>query len=800
MSRKRKVEYQTPSVNLSNYGSYDENETISQILIRRIRNTALFATGDQVAPSAILWTDPERLWEYVMDDLMKQMPELYFFGPYSPECRVGPAIWLRCIEARSIPTSHPQESVPVFYLPGVSKRQLDDAENCPVELQPLVEYEYRGSLWHHPNGRDWTPFAFMTSEKGGLELDISKDESTKNALQRALPVLIKAKVGTLRKDRIDADYINHLLAPDFPQAILSWLNSSKAFKNKSKEAWAAFVDQSEKEFGFHPEKDGELRAAQLLAQRKEPWDCVWDRFKEAPQNYPGVIKFLSGLDPPLAYSNEDELEPYVQINDAQEKKLSEALLELKSKRRDEVALKVNELEKTHGHRREWVWTKTGRSQLALALEHMVTLSKRTDKPLNASNANDLAELYNDNGKEVDAELLGSLACCLTREQEEPIKVTSQALYLDWLDKSSSNLQELIKRGGNRIQPRLEKVKAVRGRIILFVDGLRLDLASRLVQNLSYQGFQTKMEWDWSPFPSITQTSKYYVSPISHLLEGKVDLKNVDLAPALIESGQPITQDRFEELMKKNGIQVVDNSSNGDPRGTGWTESGTIDQFGHTEQWQLSRRLQQEIADLTLRVESLIKTGWEEVLIVTDHGWLLVPNGLTKIDLPKYLTDLKWGRCAIMKETAETDLQLIPWYWNDMVSVASPRGACCFRSGVEFSHGGISLQELVVPRISVKRDNSASSNSKIVDHRWIGLRCHVIVSNPTIEEKVDIRARVADPESSFIEGREPRSLSSDGTASLPIANPDDEGKEGFIVLLNKQGEALHSVMMRIGGSA
>lgn len=798
MGRRKKIEPVVPSVDLVRFGWYSETETIGQILIRQIKNTASFTTGVSVAPRVILWTDPEQHWESVIDDLKQQLQELYILGLYSPEKRTGPAIWLKCIEAGRIPVNHPENVIPIFYLPGISLQQLSDAEHCPKELQPLVEYLYRGVAWHHPNGRDWTPFAFLSSDPGGLELDISKNEATKTALLRALPMLMGEKAQNLKNDHIDAGFINHLLAPDFPREILRWMNNPRTIKaRKGKDEWAAFVDQSEKEYGIHPEKDGEFRAAQLLAERKDVWKKVWDRFTESPQNYPELIKLLGRVDLPKGIP-ESELESYLAYNETKEKELASTFISLKNKRRDQIAPLIIELEKSHGHRRDWVWSKVQLSQFACALETLVRLAQLTEKPMNAPTTNELAEFYAKEGWKVDAALLDTLACCLTRDHEEPIKEVAQILYFNWLDISARNLQDAIRREGNKIKPRLEPVKALEGRIILFVDGLRIDLANHLINQLKFMGHQTDMVWDWSPIPSITQTAKYYVSPINHLIKG--DTTYTELNPKIIETGQILTTERFEELLKKNGIQVVDNLSTGDPNGKAWTESGTIDQIGHNEGWLLSRRINQEILGLVQRIDSLIKAGWREILIVTDHGWMLVPMTFNKIELPKYLTDLKWGRCAVLRETSQTDNHLMPSFWNDMVSVTSPQGAGCYRSGMQYSHGGISLQELVVPRIIIKTGLSGSLDSKITSHRWIGLRCQVQIKNPIKELKVDIRTRAADPDASIIEGHLPRELSSDGTVSLPITNPDDEGKEGYIVIVDKEGQIVHSISTIIGGKS
>jgi hypothetical protein len=137
--------------------------------------TQAYAAGDQVAPCAVLWPDPERLWECIMPELQSKMPELFLLGRYEKKMRTGPALWLRCIEARLVEGAAPAASTPIFYLPGVSREKLRAAEDCPPELAPLVELQYRGVMWLHANGREWTPYAFLVSKHGGLELDGRQD-------------------------------------------------------------------------------------------------------------------------------------------------------------------------------------------------------------------------------------------------------------------------------------------------------------------------------------------------------------------------------------------------------------------------------------------------------------------------------------------------------------------------------------------------------------------------------------------------------------------------------------------------
>ena len=137
-------------------------------------------------------------------------------------------------------------------------------------------------------------------------------------------------------------------------------------------------------------------------------------------------------------------------------------------------------------------------------------------------------------------------------------------------------------------------------------------------------------------------------------------------------------------------------------------------------WKLAKTVDHEVKDLALRVRGLIGAGWKEVLVVTDHGWLLMPGGFPKIELPKFLVDSRWGRCAAMKNTSSTELPVVGWHWNPSVTIASPHGIGCFKAGKEYDHGGISLQELVVPRILVRPAAGAVEIAKIAGVKWVGL--------------------------------------------------------------------------------
>src|SRR5207245_8761016 len=108
---------------------------------------------------------------------------------YNPGARTGQVIWLKCIVYRTLSdVSQPEGVVPILYLPEVDRQQLRAAGECPELLQPLVELQYRGAVWHQRGGRDWSVEGFLTSEHG-LGLDVAQNTATREALFRALPLL-----------------------------------------------------------------------------------------------------------------------------------------------------------------------------------------------------------------------------------------------------------------------------------------------------------------------------------------------------------------------------------------------------------------------------------------------------------------------------------------------------------------------------------------------------------------------------------------------------------------------------------
>jgi len=195
-----------------------------------------------------------------------------------------------------------------------------------------------------------------------------------------------------------------------------------------------------------------------------------------------------------------------------------------------------------------------------------------------------------------------------------------------------------------------------------------------------------------------------------------------------------------------------------------------------------------------RLTSLIDAGWKEIKIVTDHGWLLMPGGLPKVDLPKYLTESRWARCASVKEGATVDCPTAPWFWNKALYVAFGPGISCFGNGFEYAHGGASLQECFISAITLKVEKSAAGLAAIGSAKWTGLRCRVQVQPANQGMKVDIRIKTNDEHSSIAQVK---AVSDKGEASLLVEDDSLEGTSAVIVLIDAAGNVINKKATIIG---
>jgi hypothetical protein len=294
---------------------------------------------------------------------------------------------------------------------------------------------------------------------------------------------------------------------------------------------------------------------------------------------------------------------------------------------------------------------------------------------------------------------------------------------------------------------------------------------------------------------VTATAKPAASPIVAAVEGG-DAPH-EFSTRLKSTGQLLTSDRFIATLKTGGWQYLKSEETGDPTGSAWTEAGALDKRGHAEGWKLARSVDAEVRDLASRIVGLVKAGWTELVVVTDHGWLLVPNGLPKVDLKSFLTETRWSRCAALKPDAQTDAQTFKWHWNPLVMMASPPGAGSFRASTEYSHGGVSLQEMVTPVLRIKSTGGAGGSAGLQEVKWTGARCSVLINGDCVGVRVDIRTSQTDASSSLLVDKLAREVSTDGKVTVFLEDDSNIGKPADIVLIDANGQVIDSLPTKPG---
>ena len=378
-------------------------------LLKAVRDAAVFNLEVQVAPACILWSDRDRQWEAIIPLLQTEMPELWILGDFAPDKWTGPAIWLRCMIAEKNDSSAIKSSVPILYLPGVSRQDLRAVENCPDLLKPLAELQYRGVIWSQVNAKDWTILSFLVSNQGGLGLNVTQDSDTKTAMQLSLPRLLQVDADYLKGKPLNKDYFNTLLTGGDPvKDVLQWLDNETAFKaTRQENEWLGFVEICKSQLAFNPEKEGVLAGAAKLANHSGPWQGVWERFCEAPRKYPNIPILIRKCQMPVPgiFDNESTFGGWPQWNEGEENTLRANLLALENSLPHSVRAELKKLEGFHEQRRQLVWAELGEAPLAMALEKLLLLAELTKNSMAVGTFDELLVAYQTVGWKVDDAVL-----------------------------------------------------------------------------------------------------------------------------------------------------------------------------------------------------------------------------------------------------------------------------------------------------------------------------------------------------------------------------------------------------------
>lgn len=764
--------------------------TILEHLIERLRQGSVYNRHDLAPPSVVLWTDGEGLWSRVIYLVRDAMPELLILGPEPGEERTGPSTWLRYRLARG-----DWSRTPVLYLPGVPRHVFRGAAGFPEAARHLFALQFQGQFWGQQNGKDWTPAAFLSSNEGGLGLDLARDRATQEAVSDQLAQVLRATREALAGRRLEASDFHGLAAADPVGLLLEWIATGGSGQGAwSGERWTAFAAICKSSFKLDPQKDGVIAAVERLVAGGGVWDQVWQRYCQAPRVFAGVRKALDLVQPKDLFDTANARMPAT--NRSREDSLRHALKGLAGMPNAQALGRLRTLAAEHSPRAQSVWAALDEAPLARAAVHLTVLAEGIAAGVLGHDWAALAQGYLERGGSIDTAARRAFDAVRDPGDLDAVTAAVRAVYLPWLRGLAEQVQGWVgsyPAAGPASAPLYEPAA---GTCLVFVDGLRCDLGLELQRLLTAQGVDVRLETRWSALPTVTATAKPAWRPVADGLVGQTLPDGFE--PQVAETGKPLTAHAFRKLLTASGWSWLESGETGDPQGTAWTEIGTFDHDGHSQGARLAWLLDDALNAVAARVRGLLQAGWRRVPLVTDHGWLWVPGGLPKLDLPGHLTASRWPRCAVAEPGAQHGFPEVHWFWGGGHAVVLAPGIGSFKAGVEYSHGGLSVQEALIPVLTVTAPQGAGEPVAIQSAQWKGMRLRVALQGAHAGTLLDIRTKAADADSSVLgTGQRLKAPDAEGQASLVVADDTLEGASAVLVVV-RDGQVVAKRSVTIGG--
>lgn len=267
-----------------------------------------------------------------------------------------------------------------------------------------------------------------------------------------------------------------------------------------------------------------------------------------------------------------------------------------------------------------------------------------------------------------------------------------------------------------------KIKPANAKVYVIIsDALRYEVAASLAEQLRRET-QSKVELNSCEaiFPTITKFGMAALLPHTQL---SVELKNEKLS--VLADGQSTESNNRENVMKQTnqesvalqfkniiGLKRAERSALVKGKEVVYIYHDTIDAASHTSDSMVFSACDDAIAEIKNLVNIIVNDfGGTNIIITADHGFLYTYSPLKeddKVDKTSFnKQDVEYGRrYAIMERGAKPDYLLPVKFLGGSSNFDSfaPRENVRIKmngGGMNFVHGGISLQEMVVPVIEYR---------------------------------------------------------------------------------------------------
>ena len=200
-----------------------------------------------------------------------------------------------------------------------------------------------------------------------------------------------------------------------------------------------------------------------------------------------------------------------------------------------------------------VWADLGLSPLAFAVEQLALLAECTALQSETGDLSALTSAYAERGWKTDDAAVRGFRATPKRADREAVAVAVNMIYRPWLDAGAVAFQGAIGPMANAgtYQPG-PSASSRPGTVAVFVDGLRLDVAHRILDRLAGAALEVDLITSLAALPTVTQTAKPVLVPLAvgSLTAGP----GLDAANAA--TGTKASIQVLRSLMADAGIQVL----------------------------------------------------------------------------------------------------------------------------------------------------------------------------------------------------------------------------------------------------
>ena len=240
------------------------------------------------------------------------------------------------------------------------------------------------------------------------------------------------------------------------------------------------------------------------------------------------------------------------------------------------------------------------------------------------------------------------------------------------------------------------------RAVVIVDALRYDCAHALKDLLTGQNVQVQAVR--AALPTVTPIGMTALLPLGSA-RIELEVQNNALHPKVNGKDTAVRAHRLAFLTNFGAdCRDIEDLENAATRPPGLGDllvvfgHEEVDHLGHGSADALIRHVDREVERLARLMRKLHLWGYPEVHVVTDHGFILLDEDRLppEVHCEKDWCYLRKERFALVPASADVPLATLPCQWNDQMRLAVPPGLAFFTAEKSFAHGGIALQELVIP--------------------------------------------------------------------------------------------------------